>query len=52
MKHYAEDDGKSAKEIAMITEPQKTLAIVSSGVLLPQETEPIKEAKKEYNLQK
>ncbi len=52
LKHYAKDDGKSAKEIAMITESQKTLAIVSSGVLLPQETKPIKAAEKEYNLQK
>lgn len=37
LKHYAEDDGKSAEEIAKITEPKKSLAIVSSGVLLPED---------------
>ena len=52
LRHYAEDDGKSAKEIAMITESEKTLAIVSTGVLLPQETEPIKAAEKESNSKK
>ena len=36
LKHYAEDDGKSPEEIAAITEPKKSLAIVSSGVLLPE----------------
>lgn len=38
LKHYAEDDGKSAEEIEAITEPKKSLAILSSGVLLPKET--------------
>lgn len=52
LKHYAEDDGKSAKEIAMITESKKTLAIVSTGVLLPQEIEPIKTAEKKSNSQR
>ena len=37
LKHYAEDDGKSPEEIAKITEPKKTLSIVSSGVLLPEQ---------------
>lgn len=37
LKHYAEDDGKSPEEIAAITEPKKSLAIVSSGVLLPEQ---------------
>ncbi|WP_435579619.1 DUF4920 domain-containing protein [Gilvibacter sp.] len=36
LKHYAEDDGKSPEEIAAITEPKQSLAIVSSGVLLPE----------------
>jgi hypothetical protein len=36
-KHYAEDAGKSEEEIAQITEPTKTLAFISSGVLLPTE---------------
>ena len=36
LKHYAEDDGKSAEEIEAITEPKLTLSIVSSGVLLPE----------------
>lgn len=39
LKHYAEDDGKSPEEIAAITEPKQTLAILSSGVLLPEEAE-------------
>ena len=51
LKHYAEDDGKSAEEIAMITAPKKTLTIVSSGVLLPQKTEQIESAEEETNLQ-
>lgn len=38
-KHYAEDDGKSPEEIAAITTPKKSLAIISSGVLLPAEAE-------------
>ena len=52
LKHYAEDDGKSAKEIAMITKSKKTLSIVSTGVLLPKKTEPIKAAEKNSNSQK
>ena len=36
-KHFAEDEGKSPEEIALITAPKKTLAIISSGVLLPEE---------------
>ncbi len=36
-KHYAEDDGKSAEEIAAITAPKQSLAIISNGVLLPEE---------------
>lgn len=35
-RHYAEDAGKSAEEIAAITEPKKQLAVLSSGVLLPE----------------
>jgi hypothetical protein len=34
LKHYAEDAGKSAEEIAKITEPKKTLSFVADGVLL------------------
>ncbi|MFT4848779.1 MAG: hypothetical protein ACI83B_001314 [Sediminicola sp.] len=34
-RHYAEDAGKSAEEIAAITEPQRTLSFTSSGVLIP-----------------
>ncbi|WP_298426038.1 DUF4920 domain-containing protein [uncultured Kordia sp.] len=34
LKHYAEDAGKSAEEIAEITEPKKTLSFVADGVLL------------------
>lgn len=33
-KHFAEDAGKSDEEIAMITEPKKSLAFISNGVLL------------------
>ena len=36
-KHYAEDAGKSEEEIALITEPKKSLAFISSGVLIPEE---------------
>ncbi len=35
-RHYAEDAGKSPEEIAAITEPRKQLAVLSSGVLLPE----------------
>ncbi|PKA82189.1 uncharacterized protein DUF4920 [Ulvibacter sp. MAR_2010_11] len=34
-RHYAEDAGKSKKEIEAITEPKRTLSFISSGVLLP-----------------
>ncbi len=34
LKHYAEDAGKSAEEIAKITTPKKTLSFVADGVLL------------------
>ncbi|WP_046757370.1 DUF4920 domain-containing protein [Kordia jejudonensis] len=34
LKHYAEDAGKSAEEIAAITAPKKTLSFVADGVLL------------------
>src|SRR5690606_22960656 len=33
-KHYAEDAGKSAEEIAMITEPKNTISFVADGVIL------------------
>ena len=52
LRHYAEDDGKSAKEIAIITESKKILTVVSSGVLLPQKTDLIKAGEKESNSQK
>ncbi len=35
-RHYAEDAGKGADEIAMITEPKKTLSFLSDGVLIIQ----------------
>lgn len=34
LKHYAEDAGKSAKEIAKITEPEVTMSFEADGVLL------------------
>lgn len=34
LQHYAEDAGKSAEEIAAITEPKKELKFMASGVLL------------------
>lgn len=34
LQHYAEDAGKSAEEIAKITEPEITLAFEADGVLL------------------
>jgi Domain of unknown function (DUF4920) len=34
LKHLAEDAGKSADEIAAITEPRKVLAFTASGVLI------------------
>jgi hypothetical protein len=36
LRHYAEDAGKSAKEIAAITQPEKTFAFEADGVLLKQ----------------
>lgn len=39
-RHYAEDGGKSAEEIAAITEVKRTLAFEADGVLIPEvETE-------------
>lgn len=35
-RHYAEDGGKSADEIAAITEVKRTLAFEANGVLLPE----------------
>jgi len=35
-RHYAEDAGKTADEIAAITEPKRTLSFISSGVLIPE----------------
>lgn len=34
LKHYAEDAGKSAEEIAAITEPKRELSFLADGVLL------------------
>lgn len=36
LRHYAEDAGKSKKEIEAITEPKRTLAFEADGVLLKQ----------------
>ncbi len=36
LKHYAEDAGKSAKDIAAITEPERTYSFEADGVLLRQ----------------
>ncbi len=38
LRHYAEDAGKSAEEIAAITEPKKELRFLASGVKLLPET--------------
>lgn len=35
-RHYAEDGGKSAGEIAAIVEPKRTLAFEAHGVLIPE----------------
>lgn len=35
-RHYAEDGGKSAEEIAAIIEPKQTLAFEAHGVLIPE----------------
>ena len=37
LQHYAEDEGKSAEEIAAITEPKEELKFLASGVLLLEE---------------
>ncbi len=34
LKHYAKDAGKNKEEIEKITEPKRTLAFVSHGVLM------------------
>jgi hypothetical protein len=34
LKHYAKDAGKSAEEIAMISEPKKDISIMADGVLV------------------
>ena len=34
LKHYAEDAGKSAEEIATITEPEKQIRLMASGILV------------------
>ena len=36
LKHYAEDAGKSAEDIAAITEPKRTYSFEADGVLLKQ----------------
>jgi len=33
-RHYAEDAGKSKEEVAAITEPKRTLSLLSNGVLI------------------
>lgn len=35
LKHYAEDEGLSAEEIAAITEPKEELKFMASGVVVP-----------------
>ncbi|MEM1319154.1 MAG: DUF4920 domain-containing protein [Bacteroidota bacterium] len=37
LRHYAEDEGKSAEEIAAITEPVEEYKFIASGVLLLEE---------------
>lgn len=39
LRHYAEDAGKTAAEIAAITEPEKSLKFMASGVILVDEGE-------------
>jgi hypothetical protein len=34
LKHFAEDEGLSAEEIAKITEPKKELKFMASGVMI------------------
>jgi hypothetical protein len=36
-RHYAEDGGATAEELAAITEPKKTLSFLADGVLLKEE---------------
>ncbi|HPF12160.1 MAG TPA: DUF4920 domain-containing protein [Flavobacteriaceae bacterium] len=36
LKHFAKDAGKTQEEIDAITEPEKTFAFLSSGVLIPE----------------
>lgn len=36
-RHYAEDAGKSAEEVAKITEPKKTFSFLADGVLLKED---------------
>ncbi len=38
-KHYAEDEGKSAEELAQITSPKKTYSFEATGVLIRKEVE-------------
>ena len=38
-RHYAEDEGKSAEEIAQITVPKKTYSFEATGVLIKKEVE-------------
>lgn len=39
LQHYAEDDGKSEKEIAAITKPEVTYLFNATGVLIPKKAE-------------
>jgi hypothetical protein len=34
LKHYAEDGGKSKEEIAKITQPEKAIGVVATGVIV------------------
>lgn len=34
LKHYAEDEGKSAEEIALITQPEEELKFMADGVII------------------
>lgn len=34
LRHFAEDEGKSAEEIAMITEPEVSISFVADGVII------------------
>ncbi len=35
LKHYAEDAGKSQEEIAKITQPEKSIRFMASGIIVP-----------------